>query len=226
VATREPTDGAGAREEGLASDPTSDGSCARSSISATARARGDDAPARHRGHSAEAPIDELRAFFREQEYSRMPVYQENLDNVLGFVFVKDLIKRAGEGTATGHRHHATGLLRARDQARARTAQGVPAAAGAVGHRGRRVRRHGGPRHLEDLLEEIVGEIRDEYDVEAEPSSTRGAGRSCSAGRSDVGDLAERLGVDVAGEGFETSAGSCSVTSAGSPSWASRWKSTG
>src|SRR4029079_9699613 len=41
---------------------------------------------------ADATFDELRAFFREQEYSRIPVYTENLDNIVGFVFIKDLIR--------------------------------------------------------------------------------------------------------------------------------------
>ena len=34
---------------------------------------------------------DLRALFREQEYSRFPVYKDNLDNIVGFVFVKDLV---------------------------------------------------------------------------------------------------------------------------------------
>src|SRR5687768_5528593 len=41
---------------------------------------------------AGATLDELRALFREQEYSRIPVYRENLDNIVGMVFVKDLIR--------------------------------------------------------------------------------------------------------------------------------------
>ena len=40
---------------------------------------------------AEATVEELRTLFLEQQYSRVPVYQDSLDNVLGFVFVKDLI---------------------------------------------------------------------------------------------------------------------------------------
>ncbi|MBU5877190.1 CBS domain-containing protein, partial [Vibrio cholerae O1] len=43
----------------------------------------------------DATLDELRALFREQEYSRIPAYQENLDNILGVVFVKDLIQLTG-----------------------------------------------------------------------------------------------------------------------------------
>src|SRR5262249_21243549 len=38
-----------------------------------------------------ATIGELRALFREQEYSRFPVYKESLDNIAGFVFIKDLV---------------------------------------------------------------------------------------------------------------------------------------
>ena len=40
---------------------------------------------------ADATLGELRALFREQEYSRIPVYKENLDNILGSSFVKDLV---------------------------------------------------------------------------------------------------------------------------------------
>ena len=40
---------------------------------------------------AEATLGELRALFREQEYSRIPVFKENLDNIQGVVFVKDLV---------------------------------------------------------------------------------------------------------------------------------------
>src|SRR5690606_8527846 len=42
--------------------------------------------------SAGAPIAELRTLFQEEEYSRIPVFGENLDNILGLVYVKDLIQ--------------------------------------------------------------------------------------------------------------------------------------
>src|SRR5205823_13587734 len=38
-----------------------------------------------------ATIGELRALFREQEYSRFPVFKDSLDNIAGFVFIKDLV---------------------------------------------------------------------------------------------------------------------------------------
>src|SRR5262249_25131605 len=56
-----------------------------------------------------ATIGELRALFREQEYSRFPVYKESLDNIAGFVFVKDLVGLLPE-TADDSRP-ITGLLR-------------------------------------------------------------------------------------------------------------------
>src|SRR5260221_459803 len=38
-----------------------------------------------------ATVGDLRRLFREQEYSRFPVYKENLDNIAGFIFIKDLV---------------------------------------------------------------------------------------------------------------------------------------
>src|SRR6478752_5708376 len=49
---------------------------------------------------ADATLDDLRALFREQEYSRIPVYNENLDNIAGMVFVKDLIRLTGAEVGT------------------------------------------------------------------------------------------------------------------------------
>ena len=60
--------------------------------------------------------------------------------------------------------------------------------------------------LEDLLEEIVGEIRDEYDVEIEPILDEGQGRFVVSGKADIETLGERLGVKLEGEGFETVGG--------------------
>ena len=38
-----------------------------------------------------ATVGDVRALFREQEYSRFPVYKDSLDNIAGFVFIKDLV---------------------------------------------------------------------------------------------------------------------------------------
>ena len=49
--------------------------------------------------------------------------------------------------------------------------------------------------IEDLLEEIVGEIRDEYDVESEPIVDEGNGAFVFSGKVDIDEMAERLGID-------------------------------
>jgi putative hemolysin len=60
--------------------------------------------------------------------------------------------------------------------------------------------------LEDLLEEIVGEIRDEYDEESEQVVDLGEGVFVFSGKVDIDELADRLGVEIAREGFETVGG--------------------
>ena len=113
-----------------------------------ARARGDDAAARHRRDPVEATLGEVRALLAEQQYSRVPVFQESLDHIVGFVYVKDLIRRRRRVPRRARRvpPAAAGALRARDQAGGGAAEGIPAPAGAVGGRRRRIRRHRGAGH--------------------------------------------------------------------------------
>jgi CBS domain containing-hemolysin-like protein len=60
--------------------------------------------------------------------------------------------------------------------------------------------------LEDLLEEIVGEIRDEYDVEAEPIVDEGNGSFVFSGKVDIHEMMHRLALSIEPEGFETVGG--------------------
>ena len=57
-----------------------------------------------------------------------------------------------------------------------------------------------------MLEEIVGEIRDEYDVETEPIVDEGDGVFVFSAKVDIDQAAERLDVDIEREGFETVGG--------------------
>ncbi|MBI4487145.1 MAG: HlyC/CorC family transporter [Acidobacteria bacterium] len=154
-----------------------------------------------------ATIGDLRALFREQEYSRFPVYKESLDNIAGFVFVKDLVVLdSGEDARP-----ITPLLR--------QAVFVPETK-RVPELLKQFQRHqtqcaivvdeyGGTAGLvtiEDLLEEIVGEIRDEYDVESEPIVDEGAGRFVFSGKVNIDEVAQRLNVQIEREGFETLGG--------------------
>jgi CBS domain containing-hemolysin-like protein len=60
--------------------------------------------------------------------------------------------------------------------------------------------------VEDLLEEIVGEIRDEYDVEGETVVDEGDGTFVFSGKVSVDEVRDRLGVEIEREGFETVGG--------------------
>ena len=60
--------------------------------------------------------------------------------------------------------------------------------------------------IEDLLEEIVGEIRDEDDVEAEPVVEEGNGSYVFSAKVSFDDLRDRLDLEIEPEGFETVGG--------------------
>jgi putative hemolysin len=156
----------------------------------------------------DATLDELRELFREQEYSRIPVYGENLDNVLGIVYVKDLLQlpdaeRATTPLATLVRpalvvpetKRLPELLREFQRSQQQIAIVVDEYGGTAGLV-----------TIEDLLEEIVGEIRDEYDVETEPVVDEGEGAFAFSGKVTIDDVSERLGVHIEPEGFETVGG--------------------
>jgi magnesium and cobalt exporter, CNNM family len=154
----------------------------------------------------DASIGELRALFREQEYSRFPVYSGSLDNIAGFVFVKDLIV-----LGTDDARPITPLLR--PAVVVPESKRVPELLKQFQRQQTQcaivVDEYGGTAGLvtiEDLLEEIVGEIRDEYDVESEPIVEEGQGRFVFNGKVDIDEVNQRLDVHIEREGFETVGG--------------------
>jgi putative hemolysin len=155
-----------------------------------------------------ATIPELRGLFREQEYSRIPVYKENLDNILGVIFVKDLIRLADgsndadsilplvrPATFVPETKRVSDLLKEFQRKQVQLAIVVDEYGGTAGLA-----------TLEDLLEEIVGEIRDEYDVEAEPVVEVGQGTYVFSGKANFAEVRDRLHVEIVPEGFETVGG--------------------
>jgi len=154
----------------------------------------------------DATVGELRALFREQEYSRFPVYKGSLDNISGFVFVKDLVALDVKDSAPikpvlRPAVVVPGTKRVQDLLKQFQRQQTQIAIV--------VDEYGGTAGLvtiEDMLEEIVGEIRDEYDVESEPIVDEGAGRFIFSGKVDIDEVNQRLGVQIEREGFETVGG--------------------
>lgn len=156
----------------------------------------------------DATVAEFRVLFAEEEYSRIPVYKDNLDNVLGFVFAKDLVTLDGvQGTSrivpqllrpahvVPEGKRVAELLRELQVKQVQSAIVVDEYGGTAGLV-----------TIEDLLEEIVGEIRDEYDDESEPIVDEGDGTFVFLATVSVGDMVERLGVSVERDGFETVGG--------------------
>ena len=156
---------------------------------------------------ASATIGELKALVREQQYSRVPVYNESLDNIGGFISIKDLILLDSADPSQAitplirpalfvpESKRVPELLKELQRKRVQAAVVVDEYGGTAGIV-----------TIEDLLEEIVGEIRDEYDVEVEPILEEPDGSFVFSGRTHVRELADRLNIDVEGEGYETVGG--------------------
>ena len=160
------------------------------------------------GVALDATLAELRQVFVEQQYSRVPVYTETLDHIQGFVFIKDLIrlndavpsdrpipKLLRPAYFVPETKRVSELLKEFQRQQVQSAIVVDEYGGTAGLV-----------TIEDLLEEIVGEIRDEYDVEAEPVQDEGNGVYVFSGKVDVDEMADRLGVDIPREGFATVGG--------------------
>jgi CBS domain containing-hemolysin-like protein len=161
------------------------------------------------GVRADASLVEVRQLFADQQYSRVPVYRDSLDRILGFVFVKDLIRLPLDLSATEPvverllrpAHYVPETKKVSELLKEFQRQQVQSAVV--------VDEYGGTAGLvtiEDLLEEIVGEIRDEYDVESEPVQDEGNGVFVFSGKVGIDELNERLGVDIPREGFGTIGG--------------------
>ena len=139
--------------------------------------------------------------------SRFPVYQDNLDNIHGVVFVKDLLQLMDDAdeaaryaadrptTFVPETKRVPELLKEFQRKQVQMAIVVDEYGGTAGLV-----------TIEDLLEEIVGEIRDEDDVESEPVVDEGNGSYVFSAKVNFDQVRERLGVDVEPEGFETVGG--------------------
>ncbi len=133
-------------------------------------------------------------------YSRVPVYEENIDNIVGLLYAKDILNLLNNGGLD--KHNVRELLR--------TAHFVPESLPADKllrdlqkrniHMGIIVDEYGGTSGLvtiENIIEEIVGDIRDEYDYDEEAEYIRNSNDEyiVDAGM-DLDDLNELLDVEL------------------------------
>jgi CBS domain containing-hemolysin-like protein len=143
-------------------------------------------------------------------FSRIPVTGEGEDDVVGFVYLKDLarrvhISREAEADLVSSvmrpasfvpdTKNAGDLLREMQQQRNHVAVVIDEYGGTAGIV-----------TIEDILEEIVGEITDEYDRETPPVEDLGGGHYRVTARLDIGDLGELYGVPLDDDDVETVGG--------------------
>jgi CBS domain containing-hemolysin-like protein len=144
-------------------------------------------------------------------FSRIPVVGENEDDVVGIAYLKDIVTRSYE--------HREGESVERVDSIMRPATFVPESKPIDAllremqarqiHLAIVIDEYGGTAGLvtiEDILEEIVGEIADEYDKEQPPVEWLGEGRARVTARLSVEELEELFGVRIEAEDVETVGG--------------------
>jgi CBS domain containing-hemolysin-like protein len=154
-------------------------------------------------------LAELVAILREAQHSRFPIYRETLDDPLGFVHIKDVLSRIEVDDKGGLRWPAISIASLK-----RDILVVPPSMPARDlllkmqsshtHLALVIDEHGGTDGLvsiEDLVEEIVGQIADEHDTDDAPKLTpRPDGGFDADARVDLADFKDATGVDLAVEG--------------------------
>ncbi|HET8659840.1 MAG TPA: hemolysin family protein [Micromonosporaceae bacterium] len=152
-------------------------------------------------------VDQAARAVRDQSHSRFPVVDGTHDDVIGFVHLRDLLIRpTGEGRAT-----VADLTR--DVKRLPASKRVLAALSEMRREGHHlavvIDEYGGTAGivtLEDLIEELIGEIHDEYDAEPEPVPASGTVPSEVDGRLNLADFAEWTGLVLPSGPYETVGG--------------------
>ena len=153
-------------------------------------------------------LRDVQALVLEHGYSRIPVYHEDVDDVVGVVFAKDVLKALHQGTVdmplkeiarparfVPESKKVADLLREMQQGKFHLAL-VTDEYGSVT----------GIVSLEDLLEELVGEITDEYDREEPEMVQVGDGVYRVSGKTSIDDLNELLDVELPDEEWDTVGG--------------------
>lgn len=134
----------------------------------------------------------------DHEFSRIPIFNESIDDIIGILYTKDLLKYTKNYAANikleslckpvayvPETKHLTDMLEYFRKEQLHMAIIIDEYGGTLGLI-----------TIEDLLEEIVGEIRDEYDIEEEKISTKGEDIYEILGETLVEEINEELGIDI------------------------------
>ncbi len=144
----------------------------------------------------------------ERGFSRLPVYRERIDDVVGIVFAKDLLRAFANG---GRNKPLADYLRPVEfvPESVRLDNLLPQMRALKTHMALVADEYGGVAGLvtiEDLLEEIVGEIQDEYDVAAPGREIISENEVVLDAREPTDVLTELFGIDAESEDFDTVGG--------------------
>lgn len=155
--------------------------------------------------------EEIKHIIRETEYSRIPVYRNSLDNIIGILYVKDLIRLKGTDYTMAdllkllrkplfvpETKKIDLLLKEFQKYKLHIAVVVDEYGGTAGII-----------TMEDILEEIVGDIFDEYDIYSEDIKQISENRYIINGRMTVSDFCDHFGIekfDEEDDDYDTVAG--------------------
>lgn len=157
--------------------------------------------------SIETPEEELLKRVTESGHSRFPVYSGSIDNVVGVLYVKDLIKAFANRQSVDleriirkayfvpESKRIDGLLREFKRKHLHIAIAIDEYGGISGIV-----------CMEDIIEEIVGDIQDEFDNEREDIISLGNNVWICDARVDLDNLNETIGASFPAEDFDTLGG--------------------
>jgi magnesium and cobalt exporter, CNNM family len=149
-------------------------------------------------------VSEAIAEVEEKNHTRYPVFEEDVDNVVGYVHVKDLY-RAARASTLRRLLRPIGFIAetANIEVALQRFQSTRTPLVIV------VDEHGGTAGIvtiQDVVEELIGEVQDEFDIEAPPIEQQGDGSYSVDGSTRIDYLEEALGMELPEEGFPTLGG--------------------
>ena len=157
-------------------------------------------------------IEDVATIVIERGFSRVPIYRETIDDIVGIVYAKDMLRAASNSNGRENRERkVTELIR--DPVfipeSKRLDQLLTEMRASRTHMAIVLDEYGGTAGLvtiEDLLEEIVGEIEDEYDTARAPVEMISEHEVVIDAGADTEALQELFGVNVESEDYETVGG--------------------
>lgn len=154
---------------------------------------------------ADISREELINFFKEEQFSRAPVYGEDIDDIVGIVYYKDVVFSPEEGfDIKDYLREAFFTYESKGTSelfRIMRTKRIPVAIVVDEYGGT-----SGLVTLEDLVEEIVGEISDEYDEVEEDIEVVKEDEYIIDGSAHIDDVNEMIGTHIESEDFDTIGG--------------------